>query len=236
MAPNIQKRIENLDWPTIITGLHEYGYALTETLLTESECAGLVALYPNDTLFRSHIIMARYRFGSGDYKYFAYPLPQMVQQMRSEFYRSLSAVANSWNEALQIDQRFPERHDDLLKICHQKDQKRPTPLLLHYEAGDYNCLHQDLYGQIAFPLQLTCFLSPKSGYTGGEFVLTEQQPRAQSRAEVISPEQGQVLVFTTRYRPKKGSRGYFRVNVRHGVSRLKSGVRYTMGIPFHDAE
>ncbi len=193
-------------------------------------------MYPDENRFRSHIIMARYRFGSGDYKYFNYPLPEIVHELRHEFYSQLAPVANDWNEKLGIEQRFPAQHDALLKLCHQRGQKRPTPLLLHYETGDYNCLHQDLYGEIAFPLQLTCFLSGKNDYTGGEFVLLEQQPRAQSKAEAIAPERGQVLVFTTRYRPKRGSRGYFRVNVRHGVSKVQSGVRYTLGIPFHDAE
>jgi hypothetical protein len=229
-------QIDNLDWSTLSEHLHDRGFALTKPLLTNSECDKLIALYSHDDLFRSHIIMARYRFGSGDYKYFAHPLPDSVTQIRTAFYPPLATIANQWNQELGVNQQFPETHDQLLKVCHQRGQKRPTPLLLHYETGDYNCLHQDLYGEIAFPLQLTCFLSKKTDYSGGEFVLTEQQPRAQSKVEVITPEQGQILVFTTRYRPKKGSRGYFRVNVKHGVSQVHSGVRYTLGIPFHDAE
>ncbi len=236
MPSPVKTRIAALDWPTLTSDLHTRGYALTPPLLSAEECDHLISLYPDDKLFRSHIIMARYRFGRGDYKYFAHPLPPIVRELRTHFYRYLAPIANDWNEKLNLDGRFPGNHDDLIQLCHQRGQTRPTPLLLHYQAGDYNCLHQDLYGAIAFPLQLTGFLSPKPAYAGGEFVLTEQQPRAQSKAEVISPEQGQILVFTTRFRPVKGSRGYYRVNVRHGVSRIHSGLRYTLGIPFHDAE
>lgn len=237
MGENIARRIEKLDWKRLAVELDEGGYSLTPTLVTPSECRELVEMFPEDERFRSHIIMARYRFGSGDYKYFAHPLPEIVQEMRSGFYPRLAEVANEWNERLGVEERFPNQHEQLVKICHQRGQRRPTPLLLlHYETGDYNCLHQDLYGQVAFPLQLTCFLSGKTEYSGGEFILMEQQPRAQSKAEVLAPEQGQILVFTTRYRPLKGSRGYYRVNVKHGVSRIRSGVRYTLGVPFHDAE
>ncbi|MGZ4789122.1 MAG: 2OG-Fe(II) oxygenase [Terriglobales bacterium] len=236
MKAILRNRLTAIDWESVTRELNERGHCVTEPILTEEECHDLSDMYADEKRFRSHIVMARYRFGSGDYKYFAHPLPDIVREMRSAFYRRLAPVANDWNEKLGSEQRFPAEHEELLKMCHHRGQKRPTPLLLHYEAGDYNCLHQDLYGQVAFPLQLTCFLSKKSEYTGGEFLLMEQQPRAQSKAEVIAPEQGQVLVFTTRYRPKHGSRGYFRVNVRHGVSRVHSGVRYTLGIPFHDAE
>lgn len=236
MREGIESRIERLSWPTIESSLHERGFALTPPLLTASECNGLIAMYPDEKLFRSHIVMARYRFGSGDYKYFADPLPGIVREIRTSFYARLSKAANRWNELLGLKERFPARHEELVKLGHEKGQLRPTPLLLHYEAGDYNCLHQDLYGQIAFPLQLTCFLSGKTEYSGGEFVLVEQQPRAQSKVEVLSPQQGQVLMFATRYRPVKGTRGYYRANVRHGVSRVRSGIRYTLGVPMHEAE
>lgn len=232
----ISTRVRDLDWPTLTAELDGRGYALTPPLLTDCECNDLAGMYPNGSLFRSHIVMARYRFGSGDYKYFANPLPRLVMELREQFYRHLAPVANRWHEYLGLPERFPPELTALLNICHQRGQTRPTPLLLRYEAGDFNCLHQDLYGEIAFPLQITCFLSRKGkDYEGGEFVLTEQQPRAQSKAEVITPEQGQMLIFTTRYRPAKGSRGYYRVNVRHGVSRIRKGRRYTMGVIFHDA-
>ena len=236
MRGDIQNRIEGLDWDEIASGLNEHGYSLTGSLLMAEECEELVSMYPKDDRFRSRIVMARYRFGSGEYKYFAYPLPKVVEQLRAAFYPKLATVANEWNEKLGAGEPFPLEHEEFAKQCHKAGQKRPTPLLLRYEAGDYNCLHQDLYGQMAFPLQLTCFLSRKSDYAGGEFVLTEQQPRAQSKAQVLAPERGQVLIFTTRHRPIKGTRGYYRVSVRHGVSRLLSGMRYTLGVPFHDAE
>lgn len=236
MAVSVSQRIEKLSWAGLLADLHERGFAITPSLLTASECNDLIATYPEDGLFRNHIVMARYRFGSGDYKYFADPLPGIVREIRTSFYERLSTVANRWNELLGLKERFPARHEELVKLCREKGQLRPTPLLLHYEAGDYNCLHQDLYVQIAFPLQLTCFLSSKTEYSGGEFVLVEQQPRAQSKVEVLSPEQGQVLMFATRYRPVKGTRGYYRANVRHGVSRVRSGIRYTLGVPMHEAE
>jgi hypothetical protein len=237
MAESISKRIEALNWATLSDDLDNRGYALTPALLTPIECSKLITLYSQAELFRSHIIMARYRFGSGDYKYFSKPLPVIVQDLRQHFYPHVASVANRWNAHLSVETRFPETHHQFLEICHQHGQTKPTPLLLHYQSGDYNCLHQDIYGEIAFPLQLTFFLSRREqDYSGGEFVLTEQQPRAQSKAEVIAPEQGQALIFTTRYRPVKGARGYYRVNVRHGVSRLHTGVRYTLGIIFHDAQ
>lgn len=187
--------------------------------------------------FRSHIIMARYRFGRGDYKYFTYPLPETGQQLREASYPHLASVANEWNEVLNVNQQFPESHSAFIAQCKKNGQTRPTPLLLHYEAGDFNCLHQDIYGAIAFPLQMTCFLSePGNDYEGGEFVLVEQQPRAQSKVEVIAPKRGEIVIFTTRYRPVKGTRGYYRTNIRHGVSPIRRGVRFTLGIIFHDAE
>jgi len=236
MQTSIRKRIEKLNWDQLTRELSMTGHCVTPSVLAAKECAELVAMYPEDRRFRSHIVMARYRFGSGDYKYFSYPLPDIVGEMRSGFYPPLAGVANQWNERLGLKDRFPESYDEFIELCHRRGQNRPAPLLLHYQEGDYNCLHQDLYGEVAFPLQLTCFLSDRADYSGGEFVLVEQQPRAQSRAEVLAPEQGQVLIFATRERPVKGKRGYFRVRVRHGVSPIRIGLRYTLGVPFHDAE
>jgi len=233
----ISQRLASLDWPAIRDSLEQHGYALTPALLTPSECAALVSLYPSDEPFRSHIIMSRYRFGRGDYKYFDYPLPAIVQQLREHSYPHLVPLANQWNQALGLSEIFPQRHVSFLETCASNGQTRATPLLLHYENGDFNCLHQDVYGAIAFPLQLTCFLSqPGAYYEGGEFVIVEQQPRAQSKAEVITAQQGQVLIFATRYRPVKGSRGFYRASLRHGVSRLKRGVRYTLGVIYHDSQ
>lgn len=236
MADSIQQRINGLDWGKIQQQLWNSGYSLTEPVLSRTECAELIGMYPDDKRFCSHINMAQHRFGSGDYKYFAHPLPEIIADLRTDTYHHLAPVANEWNEALGVQSRFPAEHANLLKLCAAHGQIKPTPLLLHYEAGDYNCLHQDLYGEIAFPLQATVFLSRRDeDYTGGESVLVEQQPRAQSKAEVIAPHQGQMLIFTTRCRPVKGTRGYYRVSVRHGVSRVRSGVRFTLGVIFHDA-
>ncbi|HZU44780.1 MAG TPA: 2OG-Fe(II) oxygenase [Terriglobales bacterium] len=233
----IAERVHGLDWGDLENSLSNYGYAHTGRLLSEDECESLVRLYPEDQLFRSRVEMARFRFGEGDYKYFATPLPEIVQQLRAAFYPHVAAVANRWMEQLGDRQRFPDELEEFLAVCHRKGQRKPTPLLLHYDAGDYNCLHQDLYGEVAFPLQLTCFLSqPGEDYTGGEFLLVEQRPRAQSKGEVVEPRQGDVIIFTTRYRPVQGSKGYYRVNVRHGVARVRSGTRYTLGIIFHDAK
>ncbi len=233
----ISQRLASLDWATIRESLGQCGYALTPALLTSSECAALVKLYPSEQPFRSHIIMSRYRFGRGDYKYFDYPLPDIVQQLREHSYPHLVPLANQWNQALGLSEIFPERHASFLETCANNGQTRATPLLLHYESGDFNCLHQDVYGAIAFPLQLTCFLSqPGADYEGGEFVIVEQQPRAQSKAEVITAQQGQILIFATRYRPVKGSRGFYRVSLQHGVSRLKRGVRFTLGVIYHDSQ
>ena len=233
----ISQRLASLDWRSIGESLGQYGYALTPALLTPSECATLASLYPSAEPFRSHIIMSRYRFGRGDYKYFDYPLPAIVQQLREQSYPHLVSLANQWNQALGLSEIFPQRHASFLETCANNGQTRATPLLLHYESGDFNCLHQDVYGAIAFPLQLTCFLSqPGADYEGGEFVIVEQQPRAQSKAEVITAQQGQVLIFATRYRPVKGSRGFYRASLRHGVSRLKRGVRFTLGVIYHDSQ
>jgi len=232
----IKERIESLDWKGIEGALWERGYATTPPILTQGECAELIALYADDTRFRSRIDMARYRFGIGDYKYFAHPVPIVVDDLRTHAYPPLARIANRWMEALGAPERHPTELAGLLAVCRRRGQTKPTPLLLHYEAGGYNCLHQDLYGEVAFPLQLTCFLSrPGLDYTGGEFLLVEQRPRAQSRAEVIHGEQGEIVIFSTRYRPVSGTRGYYRASVRHGVSRVLSGSRHALGIIFHDA-
>jgi hypothetical protein len=213
---------------------------VTAPLLTAEECAELVGLYNDEKYFRSHIIMERYRFGIGDYKYFENPLPQVVASLRTAAYPHLATIANRWSEALGergAHTRYPSEHAEFLKICHKAGQKKPTPLMLHYGEGGYNCLHQDLYGEVSFPLQMV-FLLGQAGrdWEGGEFILMEQQPRAQSRAEVVRGNQGQAIIFTTRYRPVKGTRGFYRVNLRHGVSRVHRGTRYTLGIIFHDAK
>jgi hypothetical protein len=234
---NLAQRLKQFPWDEIETSLWTRGYAQAGSLLTPEECAELTALYPRDELFRSRIDMARYRFGEGDYKYFNYPLPAAIEQLREHAYPPLAAIANRWVEALGVAERYPADLGALLKQCHEAGQTKPTPLLLHYETGGYNCLHQDLYGDVAFPLQVVCFLSrPGRDYTGGEFIVLEQRPRAQSAAEATLPDQGEMIVFTTRYRPVKGSRGYYRVNVKHGVSRVRSGARYTLGVIFHDAK
>jgi hypothetical protein len=233
----IKQRVQGLDWPGLRESIQAQGYALTPAILTAKECEALVELYGSDQGFRSHIVMERYRFGRGDYKYFDYPLPPVVRDIREASFPELTPVANGWNEELGRGERFPNTHEAFLKLCRKHGQARATPLLLHYEAGDFNCLHQDIYGEVAFPLQMTCFLSEAGeDYQGGEFVLVEQQPRAQSKAEVIVTQQGQMVIFTTRHRAVKGKRGYYRVNVRHGVSLVRSGTRYTLGVIFHDAK
>jgi hypothetical protein len=217
--------------------LNEQGFAVLEKLLSREECRSIASFYPDDNHFRSRIVMDRHGFGKGEYKYFSYPLPGIIGDLRTALYSRLVPIANAWNERMRLDLRYPVEHAEFLKLCHAAGQLRPTPLLLRYERGDYNCLHQDLYGELAFPFQMACFLSrPGVDYTGGEFVMVEQQPRAQSRAHVITPEQGQLVIFTTRYRPVKGTRGYYRVNMRHGVSQVRTGTRYTLGVIFHDAE
>jgi uncharacterized protein len=235
---SIQKRIDVLDWNALEQSLSARGHAVTAPILTPAECDALVALYHDETRFRSHIIMERHRFGVGDYKYFSHPLPETVASLRTSAYPHLANVANQWAEALgESRSLYPPDHSAFLKICHQAGQTRPTPLVLHYEAGGYNCLHQDLYGEISFPLQMVFILGqPGRDWEGGEFVLVEQQPRAQSKAHVVAADQGQAILFTTRYRPVKGSRGYYRVNFRHGVSHVHRGTRYTLGIIFHDAK
>jgi hypothetical protein len=235
---SIEERISAVDWVKARESLSARGYAVTDRVLTPEECASIASLYNDGARFRSHIIMERHRFGVGDYKYFSYPLPELVSDLRTAAYPHLARVANEWAAAFgEKKPPFPLDHAGFLKICHKAGQTKPTPLVLHYEPGGYNCLHQDLYGEIAFPLQMVFLLGQQGrDWEGGEFLLVEQQPRAQSKGEVVSANQGQAIVFTTRYRPVKGSRGYYRVNLRHGVSRVHRGTRYTLGIIFHDAK
>ena len=226
-----------LDWPAIEAALDDQGYATTPPLLEAEECAALGGLFTDERRFRSRIDMARYRFGVGEYKYFAAPLPEPVAALRTALYRRLAPVANRWMEALGSAERYPPDLATYLARCAVHGQTRPTPLLLRYETGGYNCLHQDLYGALAFPLQVTCVLSQVGvDYAGGEILLVEQRPRAQSRGAVIILARGEAVIFPNRHRPVKGARGWFRVTVRHGVSRLHSGERLSLGIIFHDAE
>jgi hypothetical protein len=225
------------DWTHIANDLDKCGFAVIERLLQLEECRSLTALYPDGSHFRSRVVMSRHGFGRGEYKYFSYPLPDTIQSLRSTLYPRLAPIANRWNESLGIDVRYPGKHADYLSSCAAAGQTRPTPLLLQYEAGDYNCLHQDLYGEHVFPLQVAVLLSqPDKDFVGGEFVLTEQRPRMQSRAEVVPLRQGDAVIFAVHHRPVKGTRGAYRVNMRHGVSRLRGGHRHTLGIIFHDAK
>jgi hypothetical protein len=225
-----------VDWGRISAELDAQGSAVLEGLVSPDECDELAALYPNDALFRSRVVMARHGFGRGEYKYFSYPLPELIARLRTALYPPLAEVANRWNTAMGIDVRFPDQHAKFIKRCHAAGQRRPTPLLLQYGADDYNCLHQDLYGEHVFPLQLTILLSqPGRDFTGGEFVMTEQRPRMQSRAVVVALDKGDAVLFAVRHRPVQGARGIYRVNLRHGVSRVRSGHRHTAGIIFHDA-
>jgi hypothetical protein len=235
-APLLSERIMTLDWAEMSAELDSHGCATTGPLLTAEECAELVAGYETDARFRSRIIMARHGFGRGEYKYFAYPLPETVAALRAALYPPLAAIANRWHEAMGIAARYPDRHAEFLERCHDAGQLKPTPLLLRYGAGDYNCLHQDIYGEHVFPLQVVFLLSrPSVDFNGGELVLTEQRPRMQSRAEVVPLLQGEGAIIPVHHRPVQGTRGPYRVNMRHGVSRLRSGRRHTLGIIFHDA-
>jgi hypothetical protein len=229
-------RVAALDWPAIAAALDAHGCATTGPLLTAQESAALAARYDKDPLFRSRIVMARHGFGRGEYKYFAYPLPDDVAALRGAFYPPLAAIANRWNGQMGVASRYPDEHVAFLARCHEAGQTKPTPLLLQYDAGDYNCLHQDLYGEHVFPLQVAFLLSrPGHDFTGGEFVLTEQRPRMQSRAEVVPLIQGEAVIFPVHHRPVQGTRGIYRVTMRHGVSRLRTGRRHTLGLIFHDA-
>jgi hypothetical protein len=229
--------LNSVDWTAAETQMDAFGCAILRNVLSQSECEALADSYPEDTVFRKRIVMARHGFGQGEYKYFSYPLPGIIQGLREALYPPLAGIANRWNEHMGIDIRYPGNHQAFIERCHAAGQDRPTPLLLEYGAGDYNCLHQDIYGVHVFPLQVAFLLKePEADFTGGEFVLTEQRPRMQSRAEVVPLKQGDGVVFPVSQRPVKGSRGYYRVNMRHGVSRVRSGKRNTLGIIFHDSK
>jgi hypothetical protein len=230
------ERVDGFDWQRIGKDLDQQGNAMMEQLLSPEECRAIAGLYLNDDVFRSRVVMERHGFGHGEYKYFSYPLPDLLSELRTAVYPHLVPVANRWNEAMGIDVRYPEKHADFVERCHNAGQARPTPLLLQYGVDDYNCLHQDLYGEHVFPLQLAILLSdPGTDFTGGEFVMTEQRPRMQSRPMVVPLRQGDGVVFAVHNRPVQGTRGAYRVNLRHGVSRIRSGRRHTVGIIFHDA-
>lgn len=235
-SPKIEERIRAIDWERVAHDLDVEGSATVERLLAAEECTQLAGLYSHDDLFRSRVVMAKHGFGRGEYKYFRYPLPGLIADLRTAVYPHLVPIANRWNEAMGLEVRYPASHAEFLKRCHAAGQVRPTPLVLHYETDDYNCLHQDLYGEHVFPLQLAILLSkPGKEFTGGEFVMTEQRPRMQSRPMVIPLRQGDGVVFAVSQRPVRGARGWYRVNLRHGVSRVHSGQRRTAGIIFHDA-
>ncbi|MBS1602391.1 MAG: 2OG-Fe(II) oxygenase [Bacteroidetes bacterium] len=233
----ILQRLEQIDWQSTSEDLHGNGHVVVPQVLTKEECSDLVLGYDKDNLYRKTISMQRYRFGSGEYKYFQYPLPALITTIRETVYPRLAPIANRWMEAAGVETRFPAAHEELRRRCNKKGQTKPTVLILKYGHGGFNTLHQDLYGEVYFPMQLVLFLNqPEKDYTGGEFVLTEQIPRAQSKAIVLQPGQGDMLLFTTSWRPVKGSRGWYRVNMKHGVSPVNSGSRHTLGIIFHDAE
>jgi hypothetical protein len=238
MERPVKDRVANFDWNSISAELTASGFALTGPILTDQECEALISLYDDETRFRSKIVMERFRFGKGDYKYFRYPLPKIVQQLRESTYPRLAKVANEWRTTLGAKgPDFPPTHEEFLDRCRRAGQNLPTPLMLHYEAGGYNCLHQDIYGEIAFPLQLVVMLGQQGrDWDGGEFVLVENILRAQSRAQVMTADRGHGIAFTTRYRPAKGARGFFRLTMRHGVSTVRRGRRYTLGIIYHDAK
>ena len=236
-AMSAEARAANYDWEALAGELDGYGCAVLPRLLAPEECRAIAALYPDERHFRSHIVMARHGFGKGEYRYFKYPLPELLGGLRSALYPRLASVANAWNDRMGLDERYPDAHATFLQQCHAAGQERPTPLLLQYVTGDFNCLHQDLYGDLAFPIQVAILLSePGADFTGGEFVLTEQRPRMQSRVEVVPLRQGDAVAFAVHNRPVRGSKGNYRVNLRHGVSRLRSGMRHTLGIIFHDAK
>jgi hypothetical protein len=234
---NIAERLKGLDWERLALDLDAQGSAMIERLLSPDECQAIAGLYLQDNLFRSRVVMGQHGFGRGEYKYFNYPLPELIESLRTAVYPHLVPIANHWNTVMGSDVRYPEQHADFIVRCHQAGQVRPTPLLLQYGADDYNCLHQDLYGAHVFPLQLAILLSaPNKDFTGGEFVMTEQRPRMQSRPIVVPLRQGDGVVFAVHQRPVQGTRGVYRVNLRHGVSRIRSGHRHTVGIIFHDAQ
>lgn len=238
-SPNrsIASRLEAVDWPALLAELDDRGSAVIEGLLDAEQCRDIAANYADESRYRSRVVMARHNFGRGEYRYFRYPLPDPVQQMRGALYPQLAALANQWNDRMGVAVPYPATHEAFLARCHDAGQTRPTPLLLKYGAGDYNCLHQDLYGEHMFPLQVAILLSePGRDFSGGEFVLTEQRPRMQSRVEVVPLRQGDAVIFAVSQRPVAGTRGSYRVTMRHGVSRVRSGQRHTLGVIFHDAQ
>ena len=231
-----EARVAAHDWRALAGSLDDYGCAVLPKLLAPEECRAIAALYPDEGHFRSHVVMARHGFGKGEYRYFKYPLPDLLGGLRTALYPRLAVVANAWNDRMGIEERYPPDHASFLERCHEAGQTRPTPLLLQYGPGDFNCLHQDLYGDLAFPIQVAILLSePGRDFTGGEFALTEQRPRMQTRLEVVPLRQGDAVAFAVHNRPVRGSKGSYRVNLRHGVSRVRSGTRHTVGIIFHDA-
>src|ERR671923_382338 len=235
-AKDLVQRVEALDWNQISQDLDAHGNAIIKNLISSNDCDALVNLYSEDGIFRSRVVMEQHGFGRGEYKYFSYPLPDIIAGLRTAIYPHLAPVANRWNTAMGINVRYPEKHADFIARCHDAGQLKPTPLLLQYRAGDYNCLHQDLYGEHVFPLQVTILLSePERDFTGGELVLTEQRPRMQSRPEVVPLRQGDAVVFAVHHRPVPGTRGVYRVKLRHGISRVRSGHRHALGVIFHDA-
>ncbi|MFH7012172.1 2OG-Fe(II) oxygenase [Flavobacterium sp. FlaQc-52] len=233
---NLQSKIASLNWDSITESMHERGFALIPKLLEDEQCETLKTAYSNPALYRKTVVMERYRFGLGEYKYFNYPLPELIQTIRTSVYPKLAPIANAWMKALNIITLFPKTHEELLEQCHQNEQLKATVLILKYGKGGHNTLHQDLYGDVYFPIQTVLFLNePDEDFKGGEFVLTQQTPRAQSKAIVLQPRKGDMLVFTTNFRPIKGTKGYYRVNMKHGVSEIHEGERHTLGIIFHDA-
>lgn len=231
------ERVDQIDWDRMAKDLADSGSAVAQQLLTPEECDALTTLYSQSSIFRSRVVMARYAFGRGEYQYFGYPLPDLVSELRTALYRHLAPIANGWNQRMRISTFYPSEHADYLNICHRGGQRRPTPLLLQYGAGDYCCMHQDIYGDLAFPMQAVILLAePSRDFTGGEFLLVEQNPRGLSKAEVVPLRQGDMVTFAVNHRPAKSVRGTARVNLRHGVSRLHSGHRHTLGIIFHDAK
>lgn len=233
---NIIQKIENTNWQTITETMNQNGYAILPNLLSDEQCEMLKAEYDNLNLYRKTVVMARYRFGLGEYKYFKYPLPGVIHTIRTNIYSKLAPIANTWFKALKISSEFPLNHEELLKQCHENGQEKATVLILKYSKGGFNTLHQDLYGDVYFPIQIVFVLDePDTDFTGGEFVMTQQIPRAQSKVIVLQPKKGDMLIFTTHFKPEKGTKGYYRVNMKHGVSEVKSGNRHTLGIIFHDA-
>lgn len=233
---HIQSRIASQNWEAVTESMHENGFAIIPNLLDNEECENLKLNYSNANLYRKTVVMERYRFGIGEYKYFNYPLPDLIQNLRTYVYPNLAPIANTWMKALNINTVFPKTHAELLEQCHQNEQLKATVLILKYGKSGFNTLHQDLYGDVYFPIQTVLFLNePDEDFTGGEFVLTQQTPRAQSKAIVLKPKKGDMLIFTTNFRPIKGTKGYYRVNMKHGVSEIHSGERHTLGIIFHDA-